>query len=69
MNFQRFGLNQVSNFYLKSVRTQAGHVAQRYRRVPIRSDSERGALDLMGSGRPRSGSTSSFSDLIWAVRS
>jgi hypothetical protein len=38
MNYTRFGSNLVSNFYLNSVRIQAGHVAVFRWPVPVRLD-------------------------------
>jgi hypothetical protein len=58
MNFQRFGLNLVSNFYLNSVRTQAGHVAASDYLVPFHSDQDFRPSDLKGCGWLRSEHTS-----------
>jgi hypothetical protein len=33
--------------------------------IPVRADLQRGALDLIRSGRTRSSCTGSISDLIW----
>jgi hypothetical protein len=37
--------------------------------IPVRTDLQRGALDLIRSGRTRSSRTGSISVLLWTVRS